>query len=527
MSKSYTGGLNFTAPTKGDTNWDMVMDAVFTAISAHTHNGSGTGVMLSGVQNAVTLGVKNDGSVDVAPAINNIIAGFGTSGNSFGRLLYFPQGTYKLSSPVRLNRQVILFGDGSNGKGATFVPDKNVTAFIVDSPASSTDGGNGGGSVIENIAVKYASQTTTNWIALHAYNVGDTVRGTTNLNQTCVFVCSTAGSSGGAEPAWGSTTEGSTVNDGSAVWTATVIAGIRLRYPTHVKACMVYGAPGSGFHVYGATGGTPNTNVNSSFLQFCESDSNALNGVYVDGTDANACNFQATKSQGNGYWGFYDNCSVGSNCYIGCLTDGNTKGAYAGVQVAAPNLYVSCYSEGNQPASRILHPSIVVGGQHGAGFTSDADGTRLISTHLDGQITYSRSVTDATGTYFQTNAYSSTPFTWGNSGYLWSMLSNDPGFAGYDTFKYNNADATTALGFSNSTMPRGAGYPFAMRGMLFPNSVDTNRCVLTFANAQPSSGTWYKGDVVINSVPTGTGSAFGWRCTTGGTPGTWVTITTT
>lgn len=47
MSKSYTGGLNFTWPTKGDTNWDTLVDAALTAISSASFTGGGTGTQLS------------------------------------------------------------------------------------------------------------------------------------------------------------------------------------------------------------------------------------------------------------------------------------------------------------------------------------------------------------------------------------------------------------------------------------------------------------------------------------------------
>lgn len=41
--------------------------------------------------------------------------------------------------------------------------------------------------------------------------------------------------------------------------------------------------------------------------------------------------------------------------------------------------------------------------------------------------------------------------------------------------------------------------------------------------AAPVSGTFVTGDWVVNSAPS-TSSAYGWRCTTGGTPGTWETL---
>jgi hypothetical protein len=47
VSKSYNLGLNFTWPTKGDTNWDVLVDAALTTISAASFTGAGTGTQLS------------------------------------------------------------------------------------------------------------------------------------------------------------------------------------------------------------------------------------------------------------------------------------------------------------------------------------------------------------------------------------------------------------------------------------------------------------------------------------------------
>lgn len=47
MSKNYVGGVNWTGPTKGDTNWDGNEDAGNTKLSAHNHTGSGNGAQLT------------------------------------------------------------------------------------------------------------------------------------------------------------------------------------------------------------------------------------------------------------------------------------------------------------------------------------------------------------------------------------------------------------------------------------------------------------------------------------------------
>lgn len=60
MSTNYTGGLNFTWPTKGDLNWDGNVDTSLTRISGHDHSGGGNGTQLttSAIANDSVTGVK-------------------------------------------------------------------------------------------------------------------------------------------------------------------------------------------------------------------------------------------------------------------------------------------------------------------------------------------------------------------------------------------------------------------------------------------------------------------------------------
>lgn len=60
-------------------------------------------------------------------------------------------------------------------------------------------------------------QDITAWQAATAYVLGDVVRATAS-NKTLYFQCTTAGTSGGSEPAW-STGVGTTTSDNTAVWT--------------------------------------------------------------------------------------------------------------------------------------------------------------------------------------------------------------------------------------------------------------------------------------------------------------------
>lgn len=57
------------------------------------------------------------------------------------------------------------------------------------------------------------------WAASTAFAVGDIRRATTTQNSGLVFKCTTAGTSGSSQPAW-PTDIGSTITDGTVVWTA-------------------------------------------------------------------------------------------------------------------------------------------------------------------------------------------------------------------------------------------------------------------------------------------------------------------
>lgn len=57
------------------------------------------------------------------------------------------------------------------------------------------------------------------WASSTAYSVGNIVRASSLQASGLVFRCTTAGTSGGSEPAWG-TDIGSTITDGTVVWTA-------------------------------------------------------------------------------------------------------------------------------------------------------------------------------------------------------------------------------------------------------------------------------------------------------------------
>lgn len=73
-----------------------------------------------------------------------------------------------------------------------------------------------GGSALGTPAVSYLTATTaTAWAATTAYQLGDIVRPVTP--NAHVYICIAAGTSGGSEPSW-STTTGANVSDSTVTW---------------------------------------------------------------------------------------------------------------------------------------------------------------------------------------------------------------------------------------------------------------------------------------------------------------------
>lgn len=95
---------------------------------------------------------------------------------------------------------------------------------------------------VDNIVLT-PTDNLADWAATTAYSLGDRVEPTTP--NTYVYECTTAGTSSGSEPTWPTTPVGSTVADGTVVWTL-----ISKRHQTtEIKLSLTSGG------LAGATGG--------------------------------------------------------------------------------------------------------------------------------------------------------------------------------------------------------------------------------------------------------------------------------
>lgn len=116
----------------------------------------------------------------------------------------------------------------------------------------------------------YPINLTAEWVASTAYSLNDIVKSTSATKNGYYFKCTTAGTSGTAEPTW-DTTIGNTTNDNTAVWTNQG----KIHEITEVKLATTQGG------LAGATGGAA-LNLGTSVL----SGTGSAQVVWLGVTDA-------------------------------------------------------------------------------------------------------------------------------------------------------------------------------------------------------------------------------------------------
>lgn len=101
----------------------------------------------------------------------------------------------------------------------TYTPNQDTHDYWNDVSANEVSAGGGyttGGQAITTPAVTYVpDESAPAWAASTAYQLGDIVRPT--VANAHVYICVAAGTSGGAEPSW-STTTGANVADNTVTW---------------------------------------------------------------------------------------------------------------------------------------------------------------------------------------------------------------------------------------------------------------------------------------------------------------------
>lgn len=222
-----------------------------------------------------------NGSTDDYPLLAKLLAkpargtGFIVSGAS----IYFPYGNYFMGQTLELKKSVHLYGDSK---------------FPSTSSARLT----------------FATDTT-----------GITVNRSTTIN-------------GGIDSPE-TTGADDTVIEGlyitSAGGTDRSKAGIWIRARCAIRACFVSNFPGNGIQVIAGagTGGATEGNANVFYIESCHSSSNRGHGFYTDGADANAGTIINLDCSSNGRCGIFDSSFLG-NVYVGCHVATNGLGSSGG-----------------------------------------------------------------------------------------------------------------------------------------------------------------------------------------------------
>lgn len=246
---------------------------------------------------------------------------------------------------------------------------------------------------------------------------------------------------------------------------------------------------------------------------------NALNGdgIHISGADANQNVFVHPDCVGNKGWGVQDDTLHG-NLFLGLHTGSNQYGAGIS-RPASPNrsMWLMPYAEGGQGTDNsntvytmsaralILGPSGDY--QDGALPCINAENDGIVS-----KATFS--VMDAADT-------EDTGGTFGRLGRGELSLRTTDGQlfkiersgSAYTSIKYRNTDCIMFNNTSNGVI--GLGVPYFPSGFAL-----STRHRQTAADAIPTTGTWARGEIVWNNLPSA-GGKVGWVCTSGGTPGTW------
>lgn len=356
--------------------------------------------------------------------------------------------------------------------------------------------------------------------------------------------------------------------------------GILLRARAVVLNTFVRNFPGNGIAVIASAGagGSAEGNANSFFIANCTCVGNSNHGFYTDGADANAGTIINLDCSANGRSGIYDSSFLG-NTYIGCHTSdngfasigGNPAGhssmvsfggnayvahwtatetqlantepgtnpnvwifdrpggpfssiiplwvsgqavgtyfvafSYFADSNSASNVFLGCYSEGGPPGNVFLGPHVVIGGSMSISYTGNrlgagANGVLASTSMLFGGTNITTQVSD--GANFLTLS-GVNPL-----GEIWRFkrLSNT-------NLRFDNGDLGSRVVYEITGPDATVPYKLSVGDFINGGVREGVR------SAPPTTEFWPTGSYVRNSN-VASGQPRGWRCTVGGTPGTWV-----
>ncbi len=295
-------------------------------------------------------GAAGDGLTDDWGAFNLAIEAMTSrleedSTSPYGRTLYVPPGTYRLAQTLILDRAVRLVGASAIGPNTDSVlqVDTGIVGIIVaaaDPVLTGQPGRRGNGTIIERLRIVSATppDATGTPIAESAK--------TASLP---------------ADPA--------------------SIHGVWLRARASVRDTCVEGFSGDGIRAeIGTTGddaapvGTATWEVSNCWVARCGN-----HGLATRGSGGGLAKLLIATD--NGKWGIQDD-STGGNTYLQCRATGNASGPFTSGNGGNRSLFVGCIADAGQPRSVFGDSTIVVAGDHDAGFQGGnawtADASRML-----------------------------------------------------------------------------------------------------------------------------------------------------
>ncbi len=501
--------------------------------------------------NPIDFGADATGVLDSSTAINLAITSMSAvTFDSVGYVLQPSPGVYRLSAPVDIVRRLVFTGGSVGVTNAlppvSLRPDPGITGIIVHFAGDgSPDGGNGGGSIIQNLSISGGAGTgeATEWTASTIVALGTYFK-PTGYSQYVFKATARTGDfkTGLVEPTWPAVqfdsnggSLGTTIVDNHVTWTTCKQTAIWVRAPAFIKDVSILNMAGDGLTIVAGTGSTPATNANGSAVSQVYIENSNGNGFYIAGSDANACNFQGVNVKGYKGWGVWDSSFLG-NWHAGHQIEagGPSLGGYQSDDPNAYSTFTGCYTETDSGKNRIMHPATWVGGLTD-GFTDDSTGfieeagilhnfTVYNSDGLGNNVRSSLATSAGGNTSadaFGAQAESSIGVV--VTGTVIGLGFKQSGYgAGFWALDIQHANAFSYAIATNQqayypnatfTMPEGAA-------LGAPGESISELVRLYTGVAAPTTGAHVVNEIVFNKTPA-LGDPLLWRCTTAGTPGTW------
>lgn len=443
--------------------------------------------------NVKDFGAVGDGKVDDLAAFQSAIEALNTDPLSpMGGAIYVPPGVYRLSSTLVLNRAINLFGD----LGGWFAA--SVLKFdAAASPGILVYRDDGGA-----IPSRRADWSLIEKLEIRGAGIGNSPPGA---------------------------------------------HGIMVNARCTIRSVYVDRFGGDGVHIFASVTGTPRCTASSGCIDDLRVDGCGGNGVFLGGSDANRWKIRADIGDCGG-WGVYDHSFLGNS--IGdCLTANCALGSYNVDDVNASSSLKDAYSEkdGHQNCNFAGGTSIGFGngnvqvpphcaalsvalGQGVAAFLNGAAAMDSIG------YTFGKTLSPVTffgsqvtgGTYLELCTFAEGVL----AGQRYRLITQ-PSYNPWDgTLPYprwycwNYAGLSTGTSFSicdSNAVEYLEGFVgtkcAADHGIYLghgrPGEAGSTRILETTFASMPTSGTWYRGDRVYNTMPSA-GGPEGWVCVQSG-----------